>query len=366
MEGKARFARVQNRNVTCVGVQSQLRWVQDRALRVKVGSEVSEEFEIINGIPQGSVISPVLFNVMINDIFMNLDRKVGSALYADDGAIWVRGRDPIGVIHKIKEAIKKVEQWSYNWGFKLSSSKSCHMLFTRKKGIDKQYLELYGHNMETVDCFKYLGMWLDQKGTWKVHMEKVESKCKKVINLMRALVGKDWGANKQSLMYIYRALMRSTIDYGCFVYGAAAKTHLMKIDRVINKALRICSGAMKSTPTKAIQIELGEVPLDLRKDKLMLTYWCRLCGCGNENPTNSVIKECWEYNSFQGNGFGWVTKAKAEEYRLDSICFNTPTPVSNIPIWLFPKTEVDLNIMELKDKWEESEKGYMASQYIKS
>ncbi len=55
---------------------------------------MSEEFEIINGIPQGSVISPVLFNVMINNIFMNLDRRVGSALYADDGAIWVRGRDP--------------------------------------------------------------------------------------------------------------------------------------------------------------------------------------------------------------------------------------------------------------------------------
>ncbi len=38
-----------------------------------------------------------------------------------------------------------------------------------------------------------------------------------------------------------------------------------------------------------------------------------------------LIKECWEYNSFQGNGFGWVTKAKSEKNRLDSICFNTPT-----------------------------------------
>lgn len=53
-------------------------------------------------------------------------------------------------------------------------------------------------------------------------------------------------------MYIYRALMRSTIDYGCFVYGAAAKTHLVKMDRVINKALRICSGVMRTTPTKAM------------------------------------------------------------------------------------------------------------------
>ncbi len=70
------------------------------------------------------------------------------------------------------------------------------MLFTRKKGIDKQNLKLYGHNMETVDGFKYLGMCLDEikKGTWKVHMEKVDSKCKKAINLMRALVWERLGS----------------------------------------------------------------------------------------------------------------------------------------------------------------------------
>ncbi len=54
---------------------------------------------------------------------------------------------------------------------------------------------------------------------------------------MRALVGKDWGANKQSLMYMYRALMRSTIEYGCFVYGVAEKTHLTKMDSIINTIL---------------------------------------------------------------------------------------------------------------------------------
>jgi len=52
---------------------------------------LSDEFEIANGIPQGSVISPVLFNIMIHDIFMNLGRRIGSALYADDGTIWARG-----------------------------------------------------------------------------------------------------------------------------------------------------------------------------------------------------------------------------------------------------------------------------------
>lgn len=80
---------------------------------------------------------------------------------------------------------------------------------------------------------------------------------------MRAVIGQEWGADKEALMY--RALMRLTIDYGYFVYGAAAKTHLNKIDRVQNKALRICSVAMKSTPTKAIQVEQGGVPI-------LLTY----------------------------------------------------------------------------------------------
>lgn len=71
---------------------------------------------------------------------------------------------------KIKEATGKVEQWSYNCGFKLSAGKS-----------DRQDLKLYGHNMEPADHFKYLGMWSDRKATWETHVEKVE-----VLNVLRA------------------------------------------------------------------------------------------------------------------------------------------------------------------------------------
>ena len=96
----------------------------------------------------------------------------------------------------------------------------------------------------------------------------------------------------------------------------------------------------------------------------MLTYWSCLQGC-NENPTMSVIQECWEYSKFQSKGFGWVTKTKAEDYRLENKHFNSPNAISNVPLWLFPKTEVDLNGLTLKRDWEECEKGHLASQYIK-
>ena len=343
-----------------------LDFLTDRRFKVKVGSEMSEEFNIVNGIPQGSVISPVLFNVMINDIFMNVDRRIGSALYADDGAVWVRGRNTKHVMGIMKKAIKEVEEWSYNWGFKLSVSKSCYMIFSKKRGVGNQNLTLYGQNMERVDHFKYLGVWLDEKGTWKTHVEKVECKCKKVNNLMRAVVGKQWGADKQALMYIYRALMRSKIDYGSFVYGAAAQTHLNKLDRVQVKALRICTGAIRTTPIKALQIEAGEAPIDLRRDKLMLTYWSRLRGCGKENPAKDAIQDCWEYAKFKDRGFGWTANNKAKEYSIGNIQFNSPTPKSSIPPWLFPKPDINLNILELKKDWMNSEKGEKASAYIKN
>lgn len=63
---------------------------------------------------------------------------------------------------------------------------------------------------------------------------------------------------------IYRALIRSTIDYGCIVYGKASKTSLQRLDRVQNRALRLCLGAMRTTPINALLVEAGELPLHLR------------------------------------------------------------------------------------------------------
>ncbi len=105
----------------------------ERTFMVQVGACQSSVFKAENGIPQGSVISPVLFNIMINDIFDNLGYGVGCALYADDGAIWKRGRNVSQVISSMQLTIKKVEKWSIEWSFKMSTNKSCYMLFSRKK-----------------------------------------------------------------------------------------------------------------------------------------------------------------------------------------------------------------------------------------
>ena len=71
----------------------------------------------------------------------------------------------------------------------------------------------------------------------------------------------DWGANRTALRTIYTGLIRSLIDYGCFIHGSAASSHMMKLDVVQYKALRLCCGACKTTPVAAIQVEMGDMPL---------------------------------------------------------------------------------------------------------
>ena len=127
-------------------------------------------------------------------------------------------------------------------------------------------------------------MWMDEKLTWRHHLETVRDKCKKVNNLLRCLTGRDWGATRTSLLNIYQAIMRATLDYGCIGYLSAAESHHRKLDVQQAQGLRIRSGAFKFSPVAAMQVEMGEQPLRIGRMKLMLAYWVNLQGHNNSHP----------------------------------------------------------------------------------
>lgn len=96
-----------------------------------------------------------------------------------------------------------MEQWALEWGFKFSVEKTNTLFFTRKKiGTDvKMYL--YGKELKMTDWYTFLGTWFNERLTWNVHIDKMINKCKKVLNVMRCLVGTEWGADRSALKAIY-------------------------------------------------------------------------------------------------------------------------------------------------------------------
>ncbi|MGL5733123.1 MAG: RNA-directed DNA polymerase, partial [Metamycoplasmataceae bacterium] len=103
-------------------------WIMDflinRTIQVRVGTSYSRTYSTDNGTPQGSVCSPVLFNIMISDIFSMIGQGFGKSLYADDGALWKRGRNVVYVESSMQKAVNEVEKWVNKWNFSLSVEKN--------------------------------------------------------------------------------------------------------------------------------------------------------------------------------------------------------------------------------------------------
>lgn len=106
--------------------------------------------------------------------------------FADDGAIWKRGRNIKQITERMQVALNKVTCWGEKWGFKISVDKSKYIIFGNKK-TECGGLFLYEQAIERVKEFKFLGVHFDEKLTWRKQINNVVNKCEKVIIVMRSL-----------------------------------------------------------------------------------------------------------------------------------------------------------------------------------
>lgn len=147
---------------------------------------------------------------------------------------------------------------------------------------------------------------------------------------------------------IYTGLIRSVLDYGSIIYRSAAKNWLSKLDVLQNQALRLCCGAVKTTPVTAIQVEMGEMPLHLRRDQLAIVYWANLRGHNGNHMSQSVLKQCQERGNAQVRSFGWVINDKVNEMGFNDLKVSTTVPFPVAPPWEYKEMAIDLGLLEGK------------------
>ena len=146
---------------------------------------------------------------------------------------------------------------------------------------------------------------------------------------------------------------------------SAAESHLKKLDVEQAKGLRICSGAFKTSPVAALQVEMGEEPLRIRRTKLMLAYWVYLQGHKRSHPAKVILEECSEHDKSNFWSLGWVGNAKAQSIGLCDVQYTLNVPLPEIHPWLFQMPSVDFNIQQkLKKKTRQGDIGVMVQTYI--
>ena len=146
--------------------------------------------------------------------------------------------------------------------------------------------------IEVVSEFKILGVIFDRKLSFLPHITALKKKCKKTLNLLKAVAHSEWGADRKVLLRLYRSLIRSKLDYGSIVYGSARKSYLKILDSICNEGLRLVLGAFRTSPINSLYVEGNEPTLYTRRQKLALQYILKL-KC---NPLNATVRLFLTFN----------------------------------------------------------------------
>ena len=241
------------------------------------------------GVPQGSILSVILFCLKINSIIKALCPGVDCSLYVDDFLICYRSKYIHIIERHLQRCLNKLQEWADANGFKFSTSKTVCMHFCRlrKHHLDPE-LFLYGMPIPVVQEVKFLGLIFDSKLSFLPHIRYLKNKSTKALTLIRVVAHTSWGTDQDTLLLLYTSLIRSKLDYGCIVYGSARSSYLRMLDPVQNHALRLCLGAYRTSPSSSLCILANEPPLYVRRQKLSIQY-CLKLSTSSHNPVYDSV-----------------------------------------------------------------------------
>ena len=203
---------------------------------------ISDTLPINFGVPQGSILGPLLFVIFINDLpdYFHAEQL---NLYADDTAISVHAKNPEVLELKLNLALVKAHSWLLNNKLTLNVTKTCFMIFGTNANLKKyENINVTLENTEITRCekFKYLGVILDPTLTFTSHVDYLISKSigrLKMLGKTRPVVSMD-----TSLM-LYKTLCVSIFDYCDIVYDTLSQKNITRLQKLQNSALRnYCTG----------------------------------------------------------------------------------------------------------------------------
>ena len=147
------------------------------------------------------------------------------SLFADDSAAWKSGSNVAALTKDIQRYLNRLTMFFERWGFKLSAAKTVAIVFTKNNHFqpDDVILTVGGCPIKVEKTVKFLGVIFDKTLTWSPHLDYVVARCNKRLNLLKVLAGTRWGASKDMLLLVYKALIRSLIDYGCTANNTASQ-----------------------------------------------------------------------------------------------------------------------------------------------
>uniref|UniRef100_A0A3Q3EUW8 Reverse transcriptase domain-containing protein n=1 Tax=Labrus bergylta TaxID=56723 RepID=A0A3Q3EUW8_9LABR len=211
-------------------------YLHNRQQFVKLGEYTSSCLDIACGVPQGSVMGPIIFILYINDIC----KTSNILIFADDTNIFCTGEDLQQLLELITSEMSKLKRWFDNNKLSLNLSKTKIMLFGNCKLNNDVNVKIDGVNIERVYVNKFLGVTIDHKLCWKPHIKHVKSKLSRSISV---LCKAKHILDHKSLHILYCSMILPYLNYCVEVWGTTYKSSLLPLVTLEKRAIRTINKA---------------------------------------------------------------------------------------------------------------------------
>ena len=237
----------------------------------------SEITEFKYGVPQGSPISPFLFNVNCAAALEGCGH--GRGLQADDMCVWRAHKQEAVACKELTDDLRTVHEWGVKHNMKFSRKKCKVLRITTKQArkLDKYPIVLFGGQvLKVVDSHKYLGVVIDKKLTWRKHMKATAERAEKSLRLILRLCDTKRGVSQRLLILLYESCVRPILEYASEVWGDVSKTNAQKLTTVQHHALKASLGVNRRSHTADVCVEAQVPPLEPRRQVQALKFWKKL------------------------------------------------------------------------------------------
>ncbi len=280
-----------------------LTWITNfltkRKQRVVINGSNSAWDSVDSGVPQGTVLGPLLFLLYINDIADNLTSEI--RLFADD-CILYRQINSISDCSNLQDDINKLHEWGVTWQMEFNAKKCYVMNMGNKKQMILHNYTLNNHLLTTVDHHQYLGVYLSHKCKWDYQYDHMVKKANRILGMLRRNLQKCSRAAKATA---YLALVRPHLEYASVVCDPYEAKYINKLEMVQRRAARfVYNNYSRETSVSTMISDLGWDTLQQRREASRLILMKQILSNESAIP-KSIVKPAptRSRRSASGNSF---------------------------------------------------------------
>ena len=228
-------------------------FLTDRFFRVSEGISQSQVFPIKAGVPQGSVLAPLLYSIYTSDIPTYNTTII--ATFADDTAILSSHSDYETVSANLQNHLTQLQTWFTNWRIKINAQKTHQLTITlRRQTCPPVYL--YGQALNQTDKVRYLGLYIDRRLTWNTHVNSKRKTLEARRKQLFTLLSRRSRLPLSQKVRVYKTLLQPIWTYACQIYGTAKPSVAARIQRFQSKVLRIITNSPYYVSNETLHTDL--------------------------------------------------------------------------------------------------------------